>query len=407
MNEHHFERLRTSEKWKNANGFSNTMRVIEKHYVGCVLEPLYRQSHGAFLFAWPQRRELVFCARFSGHKEGASRCAIIVSWLDVSLGTMTWSEPVVASVCDGKSFQNPVLFCMPDEPQRLYLVHTAQDAGRIGVSQQSSSLLILHSDDLGATWSAARTLVAIGQGAFTRGPVLQPLDSSSAASLPVYFTPDGTFAHERQFSALLHLVRDGAPNDDNDRLPSIAPLVAAGQVAIPGTIGAQGVQPIVLRSPVDPRRLLVFLRSRSTARIQYTSSNDGGATFEAIRPTIFPNNNSGIGAAFVGKHLLLAFNNCTGRRRFPLTLAVSDDEGETWLRVRDVVDVDRCDGDARPGEFSYPFLLGLDDSRFMLAWTQRRESISIALFDLEWLLLGGDGRSCSTECPAFSRKAAT
>jgi predicted neuraminidase len=411
MNELHFERRRTCEKWKKANGFSNVMQPMEEHYAGCVLEPLYRQSHGAFLFAWPLRPSLVFCARFSGHKEGASRCAIIVSSIDISGATSPrWSEPVIASVCDEKSFQNPVLFVMRDEPQRLYLVHTAQDAGRIGVSQQSAALLIVHSDDFGATWSSsARTLVAVGRGAFTRGPVLQ---TDNSTVLPVYFTPDGTFEHERQYSALLRLVRDSSVpsdsnnnnDDDDDRsLSSVAPLVSGDQVMIAGSIGAKGVQPIALRSRIDANRVLVFLRSRSTPHIQFTQSNDGGASFEPLRATIFPNNNSGIGATFVGRYLVLAFNNCTGRRRFPLTLAVSADEGATWLRVRDVVDVDRCNGDARPGEFSYPSVLGLDDSRFMLAWSHRRESIAVGLFDLDWLLRGGDGRSCSTECSAFAR----
>jgi hypothetical protein len=188
------------------------------------------------------------------------------------------------------------------------------------------------------------------------------------------------FEHDSQFSGLLRLVRERADG----------PLVVTETVTIPGTRGAIGVQPIVLRSRTNPNKLVVFLRSRCTPRIQFTLSNDDGTTFEPIRPTIFPNNNSGIGAAFVGRHLVLAFNNCTGRRRVPLTLAVSEDEGETWLRVRDVVDCDAA------GEYSYPFVHAVDETRFMLAWTHRRESIAISLFNLEWILR--DGRSCSAEC---------
>jgi predicted neuraminidase len=395
----HFERQRTCEKWKKANGFSNEMRLIEPGYVGCIVEPLFPESHCAFLFAAPQRPNLILCARFSGRKEGASRCAIVVSWLDIAQSPARWSEPVVAAVQDDKSFQNPVLFAVPDEPQRLYLIHTSQDAGRLGVSQQSSALMIVHSDDFGATWSAARTLLAVGRGAFTRGPVLNLVGAASPAALPVYYTPDGTFERDRQYAALAHLVR-GADNGE---------LVFADEVSIPGTLGANGVQPVVLRSRVNPERLLVFLRSRTLPHVQFSQSDDGGASFEPIRPTIFPNNNSGIAAVFVGKFLLLAFNNCTGRRRFPLTLAISEDEGQTWLRVRDVVDEERCGGNqpmqSTRGEHSYPTLLSVDDTKFMLAWTHRRESIAVGMFDLDWLLLGGDGRSCSSECAQFSRKA--
>lgn len=107
-----------------------------------------RQSHAPFLFRAADKT--VFLAWFSGDGEGASRCANVVSRLQVNAdGSKSFTTPVVASVQSGKSNQNPVVFQKIDEPQRwenqsaqrhktrltflrLYLLHPSQDAGPFG-----------------------------------------------------------------------------------------------------------------------------------------------------------------------------------------------------------------------------------------------------------------------------------
>jgi predicted neuraminidase len=72
--------------------------------------------------------------------------------------------------------------------------------------------------------------------------------------------------------------------------------------------------------------------------------------------------------------------------RVPLSVALSDDNGEHWASVRDL---ERGDGAAsadqhfpkRTGgeEFSYPSILQLPDGRILVAYTWRRKAIKAAL----------------------------
>ena len=53
--------------------------------------------------------------------------------------------------------------------------------------------------------------------------------------------------------------------------------------------------------------------------------------------TKLPNNNSGIQALMLSSgKTVLVFNNLQGLQRFPLSIAISEDAGETWPYVRDL-----------------------------------------------------------------------
>ena len=90
--------------------------------------------------------------------------------------------------------------------------------GAFGVSQRSSKLLLLHSDDLGATWSEASVIFPQGRGAFVRAPILLSGDESEWL-LPLYFTPDGEFVHTSQYAAILRSADFGQTWTDEAEIP--------------------------------------------------------------------------------------------------------------------------------------------------------------------------------------------
>jgi predicted neuraminidase len=70
--------------------------------------------------------------------------------------------------------------------------------------------------------------------------------------------------------------------------------------------------------------------------------------------------------------LVLAFNNSIDHRS-PLSLAVSDDQDETWRVALDV--------ETGPGEYSYPALIQGTDGTLHLLYTDRRFAIAHVMLD--------------------------
>jgi predicted neuraminidase len=96
--------------------------------------------------------------------------------------------------------------------------------------------------------------------------------------------------------------------------------------------------------------------------------------------------------------LVIAFNNVravvtkgkpqTGPRK-PLSVALSEDGGETWGWVRDLeTGIPRAGDESRREEYSYPSILQAADGKINVAYTYRRFTIKIVRFDENWLKLG-------------------
>lgn len=130
--------------------------------------------------------------------------------------------------------------------------------------------------------------------------------------------------------------------------------------------------------PLSDGRLLALLRAGGPGGyIWRTTSGDGGWSWEEPVATSLPNPNSGLDLLRLKSGaLLLAFNN-SSRRRTPLCLALSDDEGESWSHLRVLEDGE--------GEFSYPTLIQGHDGRIHCVYTWRRQCIWHAEFDEAWL----------------------
>ena len=141
--------------------------------------------------------------------------------------------------------------------------------------------------------------------------------------------------------------------------------------------GLGAIQPTLWEAPEGTVHALLRTHAGFMA---YSKSTDGGRTWSALEPTDLPNNNSGTDVLQLEDgRLLLAYNpqDENWGPRTPMTIAVSEDSGETWTRFANL----EADPDA-DAEFSYPTLTRTDDG-VALSYTYQRETVRVWQMPLE------------------------
>ncbi|MBQ8512435.1 MAG: exo-alpha-sialidase [Clostridia bacterium] len=129
------------------------------------------------------------------------------------------------------------------------------------------------------------------------------------------------------------------------------------------------IQPTLWESETGVHALL---RSAS-GYIYRTDSADLGCTWSAPYPTSMPNNNSGIDLARMDDGTLALVCNPVGDNwgaRSPISLYLSHDDGETWVKEMDLA-TRQQDGE---GEFSYPAVI-YEDGGLHITFTYKRRSV--------------------------------
>jgi predicted neuraminidase len=146
--------------------------------------------------------------------------------------------------------------------------------------------------------------------------------------------------------------------------------------------GRYALQPVVV--PRSASEAVAFMRysGEGPGRVLMQRTRDGGETWTEPVKLALPNPNAAIDAiAMADGGLALVFNNRQGNRD-NLSLAVSDDAGDTWRVLHRFED----EPGAPPPEFSYPWLAREQDgSRFHLLYTWKRSHIKHVKFDVDWL----------------------
>lgn len=325
----------------------------------------------------------LLCTYYSGRWEGKSGTAIVISRL--AKDSNQWTKPAVVAQEAGSALENPVLF--ESDAGFLWLFYTSQTAD---AGQSNAQVFYRTSTDNGERWSTAKVLFA-KPGSFDRQRLVV---SGETWLFPIYYTPRSDADHHSAIQISTDQGHDWK------------------ECVIPDSNGL--VQPDLLE--ISPRRYLAFLRSRFADWI-YSSSSEDGCAWTKPQPTQLPNNNSSIQAVRLRNgHLVIAFNNIQAtmtkgkprdEARWPLSVALSIDGGQTWPWVRDVDIGQDVPQEAAPEviagtdvrdekkaffehlfDYSYPSVIETPDGTIHVSYTYRRRTIKYAAFDEDWIKNG-------------------
>ncbi|MFD2114967.1 exo-alpha-sialidase [Paenibacillus yanchengensis] len=309
----------------------------------------------------------LLCVWFSGSGEGNPDTNVIFSRLPK--GSQIWTEPVELAANLERSEQNPLFF--QDPSGKLWLFHTSNEPH----TQKTAIIVVRTSDDRGYTWNEPYVMHE-GPGIFLRQPVV--IMSNGEWLLPCYYCKEGG-----HYSVVLISADHGKTWTEHE---------VAGSV--------HRVQMSVVER--DDQSLFAIFRSREADRIYSCVSTDFGKTWTVPQKTVLPNNNSSIQMAKLHNgHLIAIYNDATMERdqyrwieskgswrkktlRTPLTIAISEDGGETWPHVKNI-QVSDLEHKDTPIGYSYPAILGTADGQIHAAYSYLRKAIKYVRFTEDWV----------------------
>jgi predicted neuraminidase len=151
---------------------------------------------------------------------------------------------------------------------------------------------------------------------------------------------------------------------------------------------------------LDPGQLIAFFRSRTADNIYVSHSMDYGRTWSQPERTVLPNNNSSVQAIRLASgSIAMVYNHAgsggdpdqdAGRyARYPLTVALSEDGGQTWPFMRHIDTSDNFAGEQNRSlnrRCSYPSIIQTRDGLIHVAYSYRgRQCIKYVRFTESWL----------------------
>lgn len=300
---------------------------------------------------------------YGGSREGARDVAIYTSVFDGDIGGWSGEVPVTTREETQrdvrryvKKLGNPMVSRGSDG--RLWLFYVSVSIG----GWSGSAINFRVSEDDGESWSAAKRLVTspfLNISTLVRGPGVLYTDGSQG--VPVYHELLG------KFGELIRVDPEGRVLD-KARMSS----------------GYTSLQPVLV--PLDRERALGLMRKsgNSPARVLAVTTGDAGASFGEVAPTPLANPDAAVAAIRLSSgELLVAFND-SERDRSNLSLALSEDEGDSWELVH-VLEPPAPTDEPHP-RFAYPWLLESSRGDLHLWYTWERERIAHVRFNRAWLL---------------------
>ena len=370
-----------------------------------LLEPMGLQNHAPQL-CWI-RSDVLACVWMAGDQEGTSGMSVVLSLLSAQSGA--WSEPQCISQDAQRSEQNPLLFVSAGQ---LHLIHSAQrvrDPEDTSWADQDSSFsmqwtAMLRHQQLNLEAFQSDDPNSWGADAWTRAEDL--LDSAAFCRHPPYRVEDGNWL----LPIYRSLEQGGSFGYDHTEILRLNDqgLVSGAPVPVPDSVGR--VHGSIVPS-ADGATLLQFFRSRLADHVYRSTSDDSGQTWSAPEATMLPNNNSSIQACRLNSgRLALIFNRfglsphpeegvCAApewgearwpRTRWPLSIALSDDDGISWPWIRDLDTGFGFSGALNwtlNGQLAYPTLVEGQPGELHVAysWAGRQAIRYVCLNELEIL----------------------
>ena len=257
-----------------------------------------------------------------------------------------WSAPRLLVKVRNDPHWNPVLFDAPDGKVYLYF--------KVGKEIDYWETWVQYTEDGGDTWSEAKELVPGDKGG--RGPVRNHMLVLSDGS---WLAPASDEKNEVWTVFVDRSEDEGATWEATDKLEMDRSVITGEGV----------IQPALWES--KPGHVHMLMRS-SSGNICRSDSEDYGKTWSEVTEIELPNNNSGIDVAHIeGEKIALIYNPVAENwgDRFPISIAVSEDNGKTWpLKF----DIEKGEGE---DELSYPAIF-YEDGHLVACYTWNRQTVA-------------------------------
>jgi predicted neuraminidase len=303
----------------------------------CHCSTIVELPSGDLLTAW-----------YAGSGEAKRDVAVVSSRREKGAGS--WGEMKVISDTPGKPEGNCVLFVAPDGVLWVFfaVMHGKLDGPYgPGVRWVTCDLRAKTSTDEGRTWSETRIIrEELGMVARCKPIVLDNGDIIMG------------FEHKQGFSYFM------ISPDDGRTWQWTGPLR-----------GVPNEHPTLIQR--ENGDILAMLRPSFFKRIARAVSHDRGRTWEHAVNTEFPNPGAAIDMVKLEDGRVVLVFNDSWRGRNPLTLAMSEDEGETWPHKRDLV--------TGEGSFAYPAIIQDAEGLLHVTYTNNRVHIDHVVVEPDWI----------------------
>ncbi len=351
------------------NPLLNTVEaLIPNPFASCHAADLLKLPNGDMLCCW-----------FAGSDEGNADISIALSRLNA--GESKWTQPVIVSDDHERSEQNPSLFCTPSG--EVWLMYTAQTARTPSDKpnfnlQYTAEIRCKKSTDNGYTWGATTTMFS-RPGSFCRQKI-QILSSGRWIFGNWICFPD----ESRNGSDITVM----QISDDEGK--------SWREVEVPQSQGR--VHANILE--IENGKLIALFRSRFADHIYLSKSDDNGDIWTVPVKTELRNNNSSISAVKLHSGAVcLIYNDVSynenssvtvwPQQRCPVTIALSDDNAETWPYRRIVEPGEGYIGpwnDINNRRYEYPVIMQDSDGQINAAYSWgSRKNIKYVEIDETWI----------------------
>jgi predicted neuraminidase len=315
----------------------------------CHAATIVEVAPGAFLAAW-------FAGTYEGHPD-------VAIWL-ARCEEAGWSKPVKVADEPGVSHYNPVLF--HSRSGALWLFY------KIGVSVPTWTGMYRKSRDAGHSWSAAVMLPAglIGPAknkpiTLSNGDILCGTSNETWGSWACWVEASSDGGQRWTRHGPIVAPGAGASDAGSEKLVSAVWDEASGTLLVPRHFSGV-IQPTLWE--YAPGRVKMLMRStQRVGCVCASQSEDYGRTWSPAGHLSIPNPNSGLDAVRLKDGRIVLACNPVPEGRTPLSVLVSEDNGESWPR--------RLDLETQPGEYSYPSIIQAEDGRVHLVATHLRTQI--------------------------------